>query len=160
MTPQIPDQSVDNTRQHVENALACLRMIGVANLPPEHLAGWALQEIYMAAAGGADLAAIAPEASREARDLLFKTCADVDASVNGKILPERIYFFMGMSSGLFAPGDDPFRADRLDYTGILAAELRALHHRRNLNSRGFPLLRDARARHAWAAPFNESANVQ
>jgi hypothetical protein len=151
-----PFPSVDNVRQHVDNAVACLRLIGASGMAPEYLAAWALQEIFLAAAGGADLAAIAPEAAQTARRLLLEVSPAVDTAVNDKILSERLYFLLGASSGLLAPGHDPFRADRLDYAGLTAAELRAIAHRRNLNARGFPLLRDARVHHAWAAPRDET----
>lgn len=157
--PQTPSTAA-NVRQHIENAVACLRLIGSSNMASEYLAAWALQEIFMAAAGGEDPAAFAPDAAQEARELMLKTCADVDSAVAGKIPSERLYFYAGVSSGLLAPGADPFRADRLDYAGILAAELRLISHRRNLNARGFPLLRDTRIRRAWAAPLGEAENAQ
>jgi len=159
MTPDTHQQT-ETVRQHVDNAVACLRMIGASGMAPEYLAAWALQEIFMAASGGADLAAIAPEASQTARRLLREVSPLVDSAVSEKILSERLYFFMGASSGLLAPGTDPFRADRLDYAGLAAAELRAIAHRRNLNARGFPLLRDARVHHAWAAPRDETIDTQ
>ncbi|MER8515553.1 hypothetical protein NKH47_21705 [Mesorhizobium sp. M1060] len=157
MTPNSESShSVENIRQHVDNAVGCLRLIGTTGMAPEYLAAWALQEIFMAASGGADLAAIAPEASQTARRLLREVSPAVDTAVKDRILSERLYFFVGASSGLLAPGEDPFRADRLDYAGLMAAELRAIAHRRNLNARGFPLLRDARVHHAWAEPRDET----
>ncbi|MER8405324.1 hypothetical protein NKH16_11305 [Mesorhizobium sp. M1307] len=157
VTPQPnADVSLDTIRQHVTNAVGCLHLINTTQMAPEYLAAWALQEIFMAAVGGADLTAIAPETSQGARRLLREVAPAVDASVKGKILSERLYFSLGVGSGLLAAGDDPFRADRLDYAGLMAAELRAIAHRRNLNSRGFPLLHDAHVQHAWAAPRDET----
>ncbi|QPC90014.1 hypothetical protein [Mesorhizobium sp. INR15] len=156
MTHENTEQSTDATRQHLDNAVACLRLVGLEHTAPEYAAALALQELFMAAVGGADLAAISPETADDARRLMFAACPIVDASINGKIPSERLYFFLGVVSGLLTPGPDPFRADRLDYSSLIAAELRLIFHKRNLKARGSPLLRDLRVRSAWARPRGET----
>ncbi|WP_256750512.1 hypothetical protein [Mesorhizobium sp. Mes31] len=138
-------------KQRVENAISCLQLTEQNRFAPEYLASVALNEIFMAAAG-ANLPAVAPEASLTASKMLRDCCPVVDASVGRELSSERLYLLMGTAAGLLTLSDDPFRADRLAYTGILAAQLGVIHHQRCLNERGNPLLRDARMRHAWAAP--------
>ncbi|MER9603412.1 hypothetical protein [Mesorhizobium sp. M0243] len=138
-------------KQRVQNAISCLQLIEQKKFAPEHLASVALNEIFLAAAC-ADLTAAAPEASIVASRMLRECCPIVDASTSNRISSERLYLFIGTATGLLTLTQDPFRADRLAYTGIIAAELAALHHRRCLNERGNPLLRDSRMRRAWAAP--------
>lgn len=147
-------------KQRVENAIACLQLLETRQFAPEYLASFALNEIFMAAAGCTNLPAVAPEASQAAGRMLRDCCPIVDASVNKEISSEHLYFHMGTAAGLLTLSDDPFRADRLAYAGIIAAELGAIHHRRCLQERDFPLLRDSRMRHAWAAPRDPDGTDQ
>lgn len=152
MTPvESETSSALTAKQRVENAISCLQLMEQNRFAPEYLASVALNEIFMAAAG-ADLRAIAPEASLAASRMLRECCPIVDASTSNRISSERLYLFIGTATGLLTLTQDPFRADRLAYAGIIAAELAALHHQRCLNERGNPLLRESRMRHAWAAP--------
>lgn len=152
MTPVEPEMSSTSiAKQRVESAISCLQLLEQNRFAPEYLASLALNEIFMAAAC-ADLPTAAPEAAMTATRMLRESCPIIDASVRKEISSERLYLLLGTASGLLTLSDDPFRADRLAYTGIIAAELGAIHHERCLRERGYPLLRDARMRHAWAAP--------
>jgi hypothetical protein len=154
---EVPYDREFSVRQRVENAAMCLQMLDEPRQRGiTHTVAIAIQQILSAAYSADNLASIAPEAAAKTARLMEAACPAVAEAMAGKMALERIYFLMGAAAGLLTVADDPFRADRIDYAGMLAAELSLSHHSKTISERGFPLLRAARIASAWAEPRDPS----
>ena len=155
------DSRIQSIRDRVANATACLKLLdepdqrGVLNTVV-----MAIQNVMIAAYSGERIGQIAPETARELEQLLTAATPIVLRATAGKMLAERIYFQMGAVKGLLTPHEDPYRLDRLDYAGLLAAELARIHHSQSLAAREYPLLRLVRMEQAWATPRDPDARLQ
>ncbi len=163
---QLTAATSDNpSRDHIirDRLVIAARLLAATedSVPVLQRVSLATQNILEAAyaGGGVDIAAVAPDLSRVTATLLRKSAPDVADAADGKIQLERVYFMLGAASGLLTNQNAPFVQDRIDYAGMLAAELAMLHHSRLIAARGFPMLRAARINSAWAAPRDPEAPV-
>jgi len=112
---------------------------------------------YNAEAAGTSLTALAPKPAAVIFQMLHESAPRIINAADGKILPERVSYLVGVTSGLVSFDDDPFRADRVDYASLLADELSQIHHSRALEERGYPMLRALRIELAWSKPRDPDA---
>jgi hypothetical protein len=154
------DTHLQAIRDRVSNAAMCLKLADAPNQRGVlNTVSIAIQNILTAAYSGEKLGEVAPEAAHETARLMNQAVPVVAEAMIGKMAPERVYFLMGAATGLLTAAEDPFRADRIDYAGMLAAELALVHHSRAITARGFPLLRAARMAKAWAEPRDPSQSL-
>lgn len=151
-----PDHLV---RDRLVIAARLLSATDASGVPTLQRASLAVQNVLEAvyASGGVDLVAAAPDLSRVTAALLHQSAACVAEAADGNILPARVYFMLGATSGLLTASNDPFHLDRIDYAAMLSAELASVHHSRAISQRGFPMLRAARVNMALAAPRDPDA---
>jgi hypothetical protein len=147
------DTRLQTIRDRVSNAALCLKLVEGPEQPNVlHAVALAIDNILMAAYSGENLGTLVPEVAAETDALIRRATPIVAEAMYGKMLPERLYFLMGAARGLLTEQIDPFRNDRLNYAGMLGAELAMAFHSRMLAERGFPLLRAARMEQACAEP--------
>ncbi|MBL8577772.1 MAG: hypothetical protein JNK47_11130 [Mesorhizobium sp.] len=133
--------------------LACAaRMLQPAeDVSVTHATALAIQHLLDAAyITKGNIAAVAPEESRQVSALLTAATPRLAAELEGKMAPEVVYFRMGTAKGLLADGHDEFWPDRIDYAGMMAGDLASIHHSEAIAARGFPMLRAIRINLATA----------
>lgn len=118
--------------QHMAQAIDHLRA-AVAGDKPLLNGAQALRSLLIVLAAGVPLD---PQMAGETSRLLFAAAPRIVDAAAGRIAPEHVYTALGCASAAMTCMEAPRRFDLIAYAAVLEAEIRALHIRDIITTRG------------------------